>query len=506
MKLFLIFFGAIYMPLSAAAQCTHPDYDALIELYDSTDGPHWYDPSQTWAQGKAGANCDPCTWVGVKCNGDGRVESLDLTNRQLKGPLIDINLPSLKILKLSRGNFSSPIPDFQNMPELTYLELWVCNLSGSIPDFSNLGKLTFMDLRRNNLEGNCPNFSKCKSLITLALEGNFLSGPIPSFDNCLNLNTLHLGYNLFQGPIPDHNHLDKLQYADFFNNKLTGSIPDLSGMKSLIGWYVQNNNLSGCYPDFICDVYLFNSTNNPLLPWKGDHIPFCNGESQVGAACDDGNSMTTADSISVDCKCGQPVLTSAQQVSICNGSYLSIGDHIYDAPGIYTDTLSTASGEDSIVITTLTVLNSFEISVLKAICPGDTFNIDNVDYFAPASFSTTYTGVNGCDSIVNYSITYNSDIICGDADCNVFIPNVFTPNGDLINDYFTVFSPTFKVSELLVYDRKSSLIFRGDKTSNQWDGTFRNKLMPSGVYIYFLKGSCGNGEIKSFKGDVTLVR
>jgi len=437
MKLFLIFFGAIYMPLSAAAQCTHPDYDALIELYDSTDGPHWYDPSQTWAQGKAGANCDPCTWVGVKCNGDGRVESLDLTNRQLKGPLIDINLPSLKILKLSRGNFSSPIPDFQNMPELTYLELWVCNLSGSIPDFSNL---------------------------------------------------------------------DKLQYADFFNNKLTGSIPDLSGMKSLIGWYVQNNNLSGCYPDFICDVYLFNSTNNPLLPWKGDHIPFCNGESQVGAACDDGNSMTTADSISVDCKCGQPVLTSAQQVSICNGSYLSIGDHIYDAPGIYTDTLSTASGEDSIVITTLTVLNSFEISVLKAICPGDTFNIDNVDYFAPASFSTTYTGVNGCDSIVNYSITYNSDIICGDADCNVFIPNVFTPNGDLINDYFTVFSPTFKVSELLVYDRKSSLIFRGDKTSNQWDGTFRNKLMPSGVYIYFLKGSCGNGEIKSFKGDVTLVR
>ena len=84
-------------------------------------------------------------------------------------------------------------------------------------------------------------------------------------------------------------------------------------------------------------------------------------------------------------------------------------------------------------------------------------------------------------------------------------PNVFTPNGDGVND---IFQPVSKGSvreleEMKIYNRWGKLIFETYDQQNGWDGTFGGKPQPSDVYIYVAKIK---GETEPLKKDFTLLR
>ncbi|MFQ5584854.1 MAG: gliding motility-associated C-terminal domain-containing protein, partial [Calditrichia bacterium] len=72
----------------------------------------------------------------------------------------------------------------------------------------------------------------------------------------------------------------------------------------------------------------------------------------------------------------------------------------------------------------------------------------------------------------------------------VYLPNVFSPNGDGVNDYFFVqASPQVeRVISLKIFDRWGGLIFEATNfTPNDrgygWDGSFNNKKIDIGVYL-----------------------
>ncbi|MBP6184363.1 MAG: gliding motility-associated C-terminal domain-containing protein [Saprospiraceae bacterium] len=96
---------------------------------------------------------------------------------------------------------------------------------------------------------------------------------------------------------------------------------------------------------------------------------------------------------------------------------------------------------------------------------------------------------------------------------DLYIPNSFSPNGDGINDLFTIYgnaSISF-VRNLAIYDRwGNALYFREDLNINDpsqgWDGLFRGKIMDPGVYVYFFEVVFADGSERLYKGDVTLVR
>ena len=75
--------------------------------------------------------------------------------------------------------------------------------------------------------------------------------------------------------------------------------------------------------------------------------------------------------------------------------------------------------------------------------------------------------------------------------CNIFVPNAFTPNGDEINDRFTLkHSDVCNIQEfdLKIFDRWGRMVFE-TKTSDPnraWDGTFEGKELQQGVYIWNL--------------------
>jgi len=95
----------------------------------------------------------------------------------------------------------------------------------------------------------------------------------------------------------------------------------------------------------------------------------------------------------------------------------------------------------------------------------------------------------------------------------VYIPNAFSPNGDGQNDRFYPFAiqNVSRVARFLVFDRWGNLVFeQNDFAPNTpdrgWDGTFRGRRAPVGVYTYLAEMVLIDGKKRVFRGTVTLVR
>lgn len=90
------------------------------------------------------------------------------------------------------------------------------------------------------------------------------------------------------------------------------------------------------------------------------------------------------------------------------------------------------------------------------------------------------------------------------------IPNVFTPNGDGVNDYFRIEGLLSQCDEasVEVYNRWGQLIFSDNKTYFAWDGKDKNGLeIADAVYFIILKSKKKNEiEFKEFHSTLTLMR
>jgi PKD repeat protein len=149
-----------------------------------------------------------------------------------------------------------------------------------------------------------------------------------------------------------------------------------------------------------------NSTSN-------QSISICNGDSiSVG-----GNYYTVtgnySDTFTTNLGCDSIIITQlsvvqgtvyTQQVSICEGLSLQVGNNSYSASGIYIDTIS-LNGCDSIITTNLSVIPSVVIVNNQTICQGGTYVIGNNNYSAPGSYFDNLTTPLGCDSTINTNLT-----------------------------------------------------------------------------------------------------
>lgn len=88
----------------------------------------------------------------------------------------------------------------------------------------------------------------------------------------------------------------------------------------------------------------------------------------------------------------------------------------------------------------------------------------------------------------------------------VFTPNAFTPNGDGHNDRFNVYVPNLNAAELSIYDRWGELLYRTLNLDDGWDGTFRDRSVPEGVYVFVISGIGEDGTNFTRTGTVTLIR
>lgn len=86
------------------------------------------------------------------------------------------------------------------------------------------------------------------------------------------------------------------------------------------------------------------------------------------------------------------------------------------------------------------------------------------------------------------------------------IPNVFTPNTDGINDVFIVKAKGIKDFYGQIYDRWGVLLFEWNDLTSGWNGYLKNNAKaPTGSYYYIIKCTLMNGDIKEYKGYLTLL-
>jgi gliding motility-associated-like protein len=82
----------------------------------------------------------------------------------------------------------------------------------------------------------------------------------------------------------------------------------------------------------------------------------------------------------------------------------------------------------------------------------------------------------------------------------IVIPNVFTPNGDGVNDYFVVRNLNlYDFRPLIIYNRWGNVVYQSDQYNNDWDG----RGVPDGVY-YGVVSIILNNEVVSYPFHVSI--
>lgn len=102
------------------------------------------------------------------------------------------------------------------------------------------------------------------------------------------------------------------------------------------------------------------------------------------------------------------------------------------------------------------------------------------------SFTVTVTDINGCQMFKAYTL-----------DKELFIPEIFTPNGDGVNDYF------MRGNKVIIFDRLGVQLHEGD---NGWDGTYKGKPLPSDTYYYILYDTDSKGKEKRYTGFIMILK
>ncbi len=95
----------------------------------------------------------------------------------------------------------------------------------------------------------------------------------------------------------------------------------------------------------------------------------------------------------------------------------------------------------------------------------------------------------------------------------VYLPTSFTPNGDGVNDLFTLYAGTGaeRVIELSIFDRWGEIVYSAqnfipnDQTIG-WDGKYNGKYLNPGVFVYMVQIEFSDGKVEVFTGDIALMR
>lgn len=99
-----------------------------------------------------------------------------------------------------------------------------------------------------------------------------------------------------------------------------------------------------------------------------------------------------------------------------------------------------------------------------------------------------------------------SNIVLTELSTSMFLPNVFTPDDDGLNDRFVAKGPKVFNFEMEVYSRWGVLIFSTNDNFNGWDGKINDQNAPEGTYIYKIYFEDAEGRKYDQSGSMLLMR
>ncbi|MCK6649916.1 MAG: gliding motility-associated C-terminal domain-containing protein, partial [Bacteroidia bacterium] len=114
------------------------------------------------------------------------------------------------------------------------------------------------------------------------------------------------------------------------------------------------------------------------------------------------------------------------------------------------------------------------------------------------AYILTVTDVNNCINADTVLVTVNVLEYTG------MISNLFTPNGDGINDtWYLQDIANYPDNEVTVYNIYGNVVFQKQGYTNDWKGTYNGSELPDGTYYYVLKFESSD---KVLKGSIDILR
>lgn len=193
--------------------------------------------------------------------------------------------------------------------------------------------------------------------------------------------------------------------------------------------------------------------------------------------------------------------SSLTKVSICLDETYIFNGITYSTTGIYVDTLTNAVGCDSVATLELEVSNPEDTYIYKTITSQEDFYFNGQKLTETGIYIDTLKSYINCDSIIILNLTVIKVIE---------VPEVFSPNGDGVNDLFIIkYIDQYPQNKVLIFNRWGNKVWEKGPYLNDWDGTNQfgitvaGRDLPVGTYFYII--DLGDGS-KPKKGFIYLNR
>lgn len=124
-------------------------------------------------------------------------------------------------------------------------------------------------------------------------------------------------------------------------------------------------------------------------------------------------------------------------------------------------------------------------------------------YNAEGSYTVTMiiTSAGGCSDTATSVVDAHEQLLTP-----VAIPTGFSPNDDGTNDVLHVLGGPFKEVDFKIYNEWGNLVYHTTDVNGGWDGTYKGKPQPGGVYVYTVTGVTIADRNVKLSGNVTLIR
>lgn len=307
-------------------------------------------------------------------------------------------------------------------------------------------------------------------------------------------------------------------YRWYFGDGDIGTATDIAHLYSRVGtvktMLVAHHNVFGadCY-DTMSKYIIVDSNTKVNLIVSGDVNAVCKGQAitvladystigETGNAWDVNDGFKIVNQNPLMHAFEDPMdatITFDVKFRACPEQIKSVNFKVFDAPGIYLGP-DTAICPGSSPITLVDTRNAATAGATWSWNTDETNKSNRMVVNKPGAYAATVT-IDGCTA---------TDTVYIRKDCYVDVPNVFTPNGDGINDYFfprELLTKSVVKFDMAVYNRWGQQVYRTDKIAGQgWDGTLNGQPQPSGVYIYSIDVTFKDGMIEQHKGNITLLK
>jgi gliding motility-associated-like protein len=130
-------------------------------------------------------------------------------------------------------------------------------------------------------------------------------------------------------------------------------------------------------------------------------------------------------------------------------------------------------------------------------------NTDSIYSLSPGNYSYEITDENLC------AFSGSTVILASTVECDsphLFIPNVFSPNGDGQNDILFIRGEGIQTVEIIIFNRWGEKVFQSTNITIGWDGQYKGFNAEIGVYNWIVDATFVDGTQTKLSGTITLIR